>query len=307
MATLDLGKLKQVWRGTYNNSTAYVVDDLVAYTDSNITSTYICVANSTGNAPSSGGTAHASWNYVAKGVVDPIPSQSGNSGKVLKTDGSSLSFADAESGLQSIQVFDTSGSHTWTKPTGIKRVKVIVTGGGGGGFGYREGNDQAPSTGGAGGTAIELIDVSSVSSVSVTVGTGGAGNEGTSGTANDGGTSSFGSYCSATGGEGGSQGNNDYRSGGIGGVGTGGDLNLTGGSGTSGGYSTADNPNPTSNLAGSSFWGGAGGSMGQAVHGGKTNTRIDGKNGSGGGGTANSSSSVGGDGGVGVVYVEEFK
>lgn len=92
MATIDLGKIKQVWRGTYNNSTAYVVDDLVAYTDSNITSTYICVANSTGNAPSTGGTAHASWNYVAKGVVDPIPSQSGNAGKVLKTDGSSLSF-----------------------------------------------------------------------------------------------------------------------------------------------------------------------------------------------------------------------
>ena len=92
MATLDLGKIKQVWRGTYNNGTAYVVDDLVAYTDGQITSTYICVANSTGNAPSSGGTAHASWNYVAKGVADPIPSQSGNAGKVLKTDGSSLSF-----------------------------------------------------------------------------------------------------------------------------------------------------------------------------------------------------------------------
>ena len=89
MATLDLGKIKQVWRGTYNNGTAYTVDDLVAYTDSNITSTYICVANSTGNAPSSSGTAHASWNYVAKGVVDPIPNQSGNAGKFLKTDGSS--------------------------------------------------------------------------------------------------------------------------------------------------------------------------------------------------------------------------
>ncbi len=92
MATIDLGKIKQVWRGTYNNSTAYTVDDLVSYTDGTITSTYICVANSTGNAPSSGGTAHASWNYVAKGVVDPIPSQSGQSGKFLKTNGSALSF-----------------------------------------------------------------------------------------------------------------------------------------------------------------------------------------------------------------------
>ena len=93
MATLDLGKIKQVWRGTYNNGTAYVVDDLVAYTDSGITSTYICVANSTGNAPSSSGTAHASWNYVAKGVTDPVPSQSGNSGKFLTTNGSSASWA----------------------------------------------------------------------------------------------------------------------------------------------------------------------------------------------------------------------
>ena len=51
MATIDLGKIKQVWRGTYNNSTAYTVDDLVAYTDGGVTSTYICVTNSTGNAP----------------------------------------------------------------------------------------------------------------------------------------------------------------------------------------------------------------------------------------------------------------
>jgi hypothetical protein len=68
MATIDLGKIKQVWRGTYNNGTAYTVDDLVEYTDSGILSTYICVANSTGNAPSSSGTAHASWNYVSKGT-----------------------------------------------------------------------------------------------------------------------------------------------------------------------------------------------------------------------------------------------
>ena len=98
MATLDLGKIKQVWRGTYNNSTAYVVDDLVAYTDSGITSTYICVANSTGNAPSSGGTAHASWNYVAKGVADPIPTQSGQSGKVLTTNGSAVSWGTGFAG-----------------------------------------------------------------------------------------------------------------------------------------------------------------------------------------------------------------
>ena len=117
MATIDLGKIKQVWRGTYNNSTAYVVDDLVSYTDSGILSTYICVANSTGNAPSSSGTAHASWNYVSKGVADPIPTQSGNSGKFLKTDGSSLSFDTAGKILQIKKNSFTPGTVTGTGNT----------------------------------------------------------------------------------------------------------------------------------------------------------------------------------------------
>ena len=95
MATIDLGKIKQVFRGTYNNATAYVPDDLVVFTDTGITSTYICTTATTGNNPSSGGTAHANWAYVAKGVADPIPTQSGNSGKFLKTKGSALSFATA--------------------------------------------------------------------------------------------------------------------------------------------------------------------------------------------------------------------
>ena len=99
MATIDLGKIKQVFRGTYNNATAYVPDDLVVFTDTNITSTYICTTASTGNNPSSGGTAHANWAYIAKGVVDPIPSQSGNSGKFLKTNGSALSFDTVSAGI----------------------------------------------------------------------------------------------------------------------------------------------------------------------------------------------------------------
>ena len=67
MATIDLGKIKLVFRGTYNASTAYTPDDLVAYTDSGILSTYICTTASTGNAPSSSGTAHSSWAYLAQG------------------------------------------------------------------------------------------------------------------------------------------------------------------------------------------------------------------------------------------------
>ena len=66
MATIDLGKIKLKWRGTYAGGTAYVPDDVVEYTDGSVTSSYICVTASTGNAQSSGGSAHSSWNYMAK-------------------------------------------------------------------------------------------------------------------------------------------------------------------------------------------------------------------------------------------------
>ena len=69
MATIDLGKIKLVFRGTYDNSASYLVDDLVAFTDSGILSTYICTTATSGNAPSSSGTAHGSWAYVAKGTA----------------------------------------------------------------------------------------------------------------------------------------------------------------------------------------------------------------------------------------------
>ena len=76
MATVNLGKVKLKWRGTYAGGTAYTPDDVVYYVDGSVGSSYICVANTTGNAPSSGGTAHASWNYLAKGqATSPTTTQ----------------------------------------------------------------------------------------------------------------------------------------------------------------------------------------------------------------------------------------
>ena len=56
MATIDLGKIKFNWRGDYDANTSYVPDDVVAYADGSVTSSYMCIAATTGNAPSSGGT-----------------------------------------------------------------------------------------------------------------------------------------------------------------------------------------------------------------------------------------------------------
>ena len=119
MATIDLGKIKQVFRGTYNNSTAYVPDDLVVFTDGSVTSTYICTTATTGNNPSSGGTAHASWAYVAKGqAVSPTTTQGdiivrgasadarlaiGTAGQVLKVNSSANGLEYGGSGTYSVE------------------------------------------------------------------------------------------------------------------------------------------------------------------------------------------------------------
>ena len=129
MATIDLGKIKQVFRGTYDNSTAYVPDDLVVFTDGSVTSTYICTTATTGNNPSSGGTAHANWAFVAKGqATSPTTTQGdiivrgasadgrlaiGAAGKVLKVNSSANGLEYGQGGgiAQVIQASDiTTGS-----------------------------------------------------------------------------------------------------------------------------------------------------------------------------------------------------
>ena len=114
MATVNLGKVKLKWRGTYAGGTAYTPDDVVYYVDGSVGSSYICVANTTGNAPSSGGTAHASWNYLAKGqATSPTTTQGdlivrgasaderlgiGAAGKVLKVNSSANGYEFADGG-----------------------------------------------------------------------------------------------------------------------------------------------------------------------------------------------------------------
>ena len=100
MATVDLGKLAFTWKGVYDNSDAYTPRDVVQYTDSGFVGTYICTANSTGNAPSTSGTAHASWTYMSKsagGIYDGSLSI-GSAGDALKVNGAgnALEFGTIE-------------------------------------------------------------------------------------------------------------------------------------------------------------------------------------------------------------------
>lgn len=126
--------------------------------------------------------------------------------------------------LMDMQVFDVVGSHTWTRPSGVTSVRVVVIGGGGAGGGTGPTSRGAGGkSGGAGGYSESVIDVSEISSSAITVGSGGAGR---ASTGLPGGLSSWSDGTNtliANGGAGGSS-----RNSGAGGTASGGDINVDG-------------------------------------------------------------------------------
>ena len=220
------------------------------------------------------------------------------------TDGDGSALTGVGGGLQSQQTFTSAGSATWTKPTGITKIKVYVTGGGGGGGGARDtgtaGYDGA--SGGAGGTAIKIIDVTTISSVAITIGAGGSGGatgSGVGASGSSGSTTSFGTHCSATSGTFGYGGGAGSRRGGHGGVGVNGDINLYGCGGGNSGDTGAWSP---TNAGASSFWGGAGHSAGHLDY-----TTMSSYHGAGGSGGYGYIPSAGLSGGSGMIVVEEYR
>jgi hypothetical protein len=210
-----------------------------------------------------------------------MPSSLNGTG-ITFNDGTTQSTAAVGGGGYNVAVFTSSG--TWTKPAGLKAVKVTVIGAGGnGGTGVGDPYSQTGISGGGGGGSIESIQAPAIPGpVSVTVGTAPAK------------TSSFGAFLSATGGV------NGPDSGGpsaviAGGAGSGGNINLNGestqassgrGGGASalgfgyGGISISNTPGGAGVLYGG---GGAGGIQ-----------------------PGNTPAKPGGAGAAGVVIVEEF-
>ena len=202
-----------------------------------------------------------------------------------------------------MQVFTSPA--TWTKPDGLRYIKVTVVGGGGGGGGTRGVAPPAANTygsggGGGGGTGIKYIPAPTIPGpVVVTRGAGGAGGVqppaagATAGAA--GGTSSFGSFVSATGGA--IQPGTEYT-GAVGGVGSNGDINIKGG----GGQGATISPGADYGQQGGSSTMGGGGASGPGTGG------AGGLYGGGGGGARAPSTTAyaGGAGANGIVIVEEF-
>ena len=180
---------------------------------------------------------------IQGGAVGSVPYQTavdttgmlpvGTTGQVLTVAGGVPSWSTpATGGIGGIQVFTSSG--TFTVPSGVSKVKMIVTGAGSNGAaGY--GCCTWWYDGAAGGTAIKYIAVTPGNTLNVTVGT-------TSGAASSvsSGTQSI-STVTATGGS-----TSGTSNGVSGGVGAGGDMNIRGGGSGHGAAGAA------------SYWGGSG-------------------------------------------------
>jgi len=230
----------------------------------------------------------------------------GGSGTAVTLHASATSSGFA-SGFNSIQVFTSSG--TWTRPSGITKVKIHVIGGGAGGGGGRTSYNYSGGGGGAGGNLIKVLDVSSISSATITVGAGSAGGL-VNADASNGGTSTWAdgtNTLTANGGVGGLQGGNNIGS--FGGTATGGDINAQGGAGST----WVKNPSASATgwqagiggLSGSGF-GGTGATNHDTATGGRNNATGYGHGGSGGPVQTGVNAS-GGNGAGGLIWVEEFK
>ena len=65
---IDVGKIKLTWKDQWSSSVDYVADDLVRHDDGSTISTYIAVATSTNQVPSTTGTVNSSyWQLFASG------------------------------------------------------------------------------------------------------------------------------------------------------------------------------------------------------------------------------------------------
>ena len=121
MATLNLGRIKPVFRGAYAGGTAYVVDARV--TSGN--ETFICILASTGNA-----TSNATyWTKLAAKGTDgtDVGATLTTQGDILYRDGSGLARLGFGTSGHVLTTKGTGANPTWEAAVGGKIGQVVQT------------------------------------------------------------------------------------------------------------------------------------------------------------------------------------
>ena len=107
MATINLGAIKFNWKGAYNNSTAYAVDDVV----SSGGSSYVCILASQGNAVTNG----TYWSVMAQAGTNgtDVGTTLTTQGDILYRDGSGLQRLAAGTSGQVLQTGGSGANPSW--------------------------------------------------------------------------------------------------------------------------------------------------------------------------------------------------
>tara|TARA_R100000388_G_C7220062_1_gene148415 strand:- start:31 stop:900 length:870 start_codon:yes stop_codon:yes gene_type:complete len=120
MATIDLGKIKIMWKGTYAGGTAYTPDDAVVHNGTS----YICVANTTGNAPPNA----TYWNVLAQAGTNgtDLTSTLTTQGDILYRDSSGLQRLAAGTNGQALLTGGAGANPSWgTISSDFVKIKTV--------------------------------------------------------------------------------------------------------------------------------------------------------------------------------------
>jgi len=122
MATVNLGRIKPVFRGAYSGSTAYVVDDIVTHGNES----FICIQAHGAGTQATSQTAY--WTKLAAKGADgtDVGTTLTTQGDILYRDGSGLQRLAKGTATQILQMNSGANAPEWTaKPEG--KVKQLVT------------------------------------------------------------------------------------------------------------------------------------------------------------------------------------
>jgi hypothetical protein len=121
MATLNLGRIKPVFRGAYAGGTAYVIDDIVTHGDES----FICIQAGTGNA-----TSNASyWTKLAAKGTDgtDVGTTITTQGDLLYRDGSGLQRLAKGTAGQVLKMNSGATAPEWGTDIGGKIGQVLCS------------------------------------------------------------------------------------------------------------------------------------------------------------------------------------